>query len=74
VQIDRALGDAGALRDVVESRPCKTARREFIERSFEDGDAPGGGALGSPGARLRRWGFGPNHCGRFLHPIVHYYD
>ena len=45
VQIDRALGDAGAARHVVEPRRGEAALGEFVERRLEDG----GAALGRPG-------------------------
>ena len=44
VQIDRALGNAGATRHVVEPRRRKAARRKFLERRRQDGVA----ALGRP--------------------------
>ena len=49
VEIDRALGDAGALGHVVEPRRLEAAGGEFIERRGKDRLAAGGAAL--PDAR-----------------------
>ena len=51
VQVDRALGDAGAPGDVVEPRRGKAARDEFIHRRLDDRRAPLGRALGAVGWR-----------------------
>src|SRR5262249_25913953 len=40
VEIDRALGDARAARDIIEPRGGKAPRGEFLERGGEDGGAP----------------------------------
>src|SRR6202035_3834703 len=40
VEIDRALGDAGAGRHVVEPRGGEAAGGKFVERSVEDRFAP----------------------------------
>ena len=54
VQIDRALGDAGAFGDVVEPRRRKPARDELVHRRLDDRPAPLGRALGAVGCRRRR--------------------
>jgi len=51
VQIDRALGDAGAPRHVIEPRCGKAAGREFIERCVEDRAAPCRGLGAARGGR-----------------------
>src|ERR1039458_5847120 len=37
MQVDGALGDAGAFGDVVEPRRRKAARDEFVQRRLDDG-------------------------------------
>ena len=53
VQVDRALGDAGALRDVVEPRRGKAARDELLHRRLDDRRAPLRRALGAVRGRGR---------------------
>ena len=54
VEIDRALGDAGAPRHVVEPRGGKAARGEFVERRLQDCASPlrrlGGAHVDAAGA------------------------
>ena len=40
VEVERALGDAGPRRDIVEARGRETLRREHVERGVEDRLAP----------------------------------
>jgi len=40
VEINRALGDAGAFGDVIQSGRGEPARDEFVERSIDDGLTP----------------------------------
>ena len=47
VQIDRSLGDAGALGDVVEPGRGKALVDEFLERRLDDRLTPLGGAFGA---------------------------
>ena len=58
VQVDRALGDAGALGDVVEPCRGKSARDELIQRRIDDGLTPLRRARGAAGWRLGRAAFG----------------
>ena len=54
VEIDRALGDAGAPRHVVEPRGGKAAFGEFVERRLQDCASPlrrlGGAHVDAAGA------------------------
>ena len=54
VQIDRALGDPGAPRHVVEPGRGKAAGGELVERRRQDGVAPLGAARGTGACRGRR--------------------
>ena len=56
VEIDGALGDAGALGHVVEAGRLEAAGGEFIERGGEDRFAAGGAALFAVGRARRRRG------------------
>src|SRR5262249_22980473 len=40
VEVDRALGDAGAAGNIIEPRGGKAPRGELLPRSSEDGGAP----------------------------------
>jgi hypothetical protein len=51
VQVDRALGDAGALGDVVDPRRGEAARDKLVECRLDDRRAPLRRALGAVGGR-----------------------
>src|SRR5205085_2121787 len=62
VEIDRALGDAGALGHIVEPRALVAARGELLERGRKDRGAPGFGGERAAGAGAGRLGSGMRLC------------
>src|SRR6185437_399658 len=75
VEIDGALGDAGAFCNVVEPRRLEAARGELVERRGENGLAPRDALrLALAGARRfggwRGGGAWPGRIGRGLSPLL----